>query len=77
MNDVSTPPPAPLLVVDAVRKTYRLPGGNRLTAADQVSFTVPRGGSVGIVGEPGSGKSTVVRMLVGLTRPDSGTTRPW
>ncbi|MFD7275566.1 ABC transporter ATP-binding protein [Streptomyces sp. NPDC059862] len=73
MNDVSTPPPAPLLVVDAVRKTYRLPGGNRLTAADQVSFTVPRGGSVGIVGESGSGKSTVARMLVGLTRPDSGT----
>ncbi|MFI1207001.1 ABC transporter ATP-binding protein [Streptomyces sp. NPDC020802] len=72
-----TPPPAPtdppLLVVDGVTKTYRLPGGGRLTAADQVSFTVPRGGSVGIVGESGSGKSTVARMLVGLIRSDSGT----
>lgn len=69
MKEIATP----LLVVDAVRKTYRLPDGDRLTAADQVSFTVPRGGSVGIVGESGSGKSTVARMLVGLTRPDSGT----
>ncbi|UIX28775.1 ABC transporter ATP-binding protein [Streptomyces sp. GQFP] len=68
-----TSPTQPLLVVDGVTKTYRLPGGERLTAADQVSFTVPRGGSVGIVGESGSGKSTVARMLVGLLRPDSGT----
>ncbi|NNN30181.1 ABC transporter ATP-binding protein [Streptomyces sp. S3(2020)] len=66
-------PDAPLLVVDALRKTYRLPGGTRLTAADQVSFTVARGGSLGIVGESGSGKSTVARTLVGLIRPDSGT----
>jgi len=68
-----SPPPPPLLVVDGVTKTYRLPGGERLTAADRVSFTVPRGGSVGIVGESGSGKSTVARTLVGLERPDSGT----
>ncbi|WP_374199037.1 ATP-binding cassette domain-containing protein [Streptomyces sp. GESEQ-35] len=73
MNDTPTSLPAPLLVVDAVRKTYRLPDGDRLTAADQVSFTVPRGGSVGIVGESGSGKSTVARLVVGLIRPDSGT----
>ncbi|MFJ3826266.1 ABC transporter ATP-binding protein [Streptomyces nodosus] len=63
----------PLLVADSLRKTYRLPGGGRLTAADQVSFTVHQGGSVGIVGESGSGKSTVARMLVGLARPDAGT----
>ncbi|MEU9774308.1 ATP-binding cassette domain-containing protein [Streptomyces sp. NPDC047968] len=66
-------PQAPLLAVDAVTKTYRLPGGGRLTAADQVSFTLDRGGSIGIVGESGSGKSTVARMLVGLARPDRGT----
>ncbi|MCQ6556818.1 ATP-binding cassette domain-containing protein [Streptomyces sp. C10-9-1] len=66
-------PQAPLLAVDAVTKTYRLPGGGRLTAADQVSFTLHRGGSIGIVGESGSGKSTVARMLVGLARPDRGT----
>ncbi|WP_329124539.1 ABC transporter ATP-binding protein [Streptomyces sp. NBC_01353] len=75
----TTPTPAqhhddvPLLAVESLRKTYRLPGGDRLTAADGVSFTVSRGGSVGIVGESGSGKSTVARILVGLIRPDAGT----
>ncbi|MDX3529417.1 ATP-binding cassette domain-containing protein [Streptomyces sp. ID05-39B] len=64
---------APLLLVDKLTKTYRLPGGESLTAADQVSFSVPHGGSLGIVGESGSGKSTVARMLVGLVRPDTGT----
>nr|WP_239157690.1 ATP-binding cassette domain-containing protein [Streptomyces sp. SID13726] len=62
-----------MLVADSLRKTFRLPGGERLTAADRVSFTLPEGGSVGIVGESGSGKSTVARILVGLTRPDTGT----
>lgn len=62
-----------LLSVAGLRKTYPLPGGGRLTAADAVSFTVAPGGSVGIVGESGSGKTTVARMLVGLVRPDAGT----
>ncbi|MBQ0912753.1 ABC transporter ATP-binding protein [Streptomyces sp. RM99] len=66
-------PGAALLVVDRLRKTYPLPGRGRLTAADDVSFSVPAGGSLGIVGESGSGKTTVVRMLVGLVRPDAGT----
>ncbi|WLW54872.1 ABC transporter ATP-binding protein [Streptomyces sp. YU58] len=64
---------SPLLDVDRLRRTYPLPGRGRLTAADDISFTVPRGGSLGIVGESGSGKTTVARMLVGLVRPDSGT----
>ncbi|MFJ7342856.1 ABC transporter ATP-binding protein [Streptomyces sp. NPDC101110] len=63
----------PLLVVDQVTKTYRLPSGDRLIAADQVCFTLPPGGSIGIVGESGSGKSTVARMLTGLLQPDAGT----
>lgn len=62
-----------VFVVEGLSKTYRLPGGDSVTAADQVSFTVPRGGSLGIVGESGSGKTTVARMLVGLVRPDAGT----
>ncbi|GHB46153.1 hypothetical protein GCM10010377_41280 [Streptomyces viridiviolaceus] len=65
--------PDALLVVDGLRKTYPLPGRGRLTAADDVSFSVAPGGSLGIVGESGSGKTTVARMLVGLVRPDAGT----
>ncbi|CAM5276794.1 ABC transporter ATP-binding protein OS=Streptomyces tendae OX=1932 GN=GUR47_24215 PE=4 SV=1 [Streptomyces tendae] len=74
MTTAKTVPPAPpLLVAEGLRKTYRLPGGDSLVAADDVSFTLPRGGAVGIVGESGSGKTTVARMLVGLVRPDAGT----
>ncbi|MFI2365229.1 ABC transporter ATP-binding protein [Promicromonospora sp. NPDC019610] len=40
-----------------------------------VSFAVPAGTSVGIVGHTGSGKSTIARLLVGLARPDAGTVR--
>ncbi len=74
MNATAPLPPkdAPLLMVDAVTKTYRLPGGRHLTAVDGISFTLDPGGSIGIVGESGSGKSTVARMLVGLTAPDAG-----
>ncbi|NUW37727.1 ABC transporter ATP-binding protein [Nonomuraea sp. SMC257] len=56
-----------MLVVDHLRKTY-----SGTVAADDVSFTLPAGGSLGLVGESGSGKTTIARMLVGLVAPDSG-----
>jgi ABC-type glutathione transport system ATPase component len=62
------------LVVHELTKTYfGTRGGTPVTAAKQVSFTVARGGSLGLVGESGSGKTTLARMVVGLSRPDSGT----
>jgi peptide/nickel transport system ATP-binding protein len=62
-----------LLTVTSLCKTFALPGGGRVTAVDDVSFSLPKGGSLGIVGESGSGKTTVARMLVGLVQPDSGS----
>ena len=41
-------------------------------ALDNVSFSVAQGASVAIVGQTGSGKSTLVRLLCALERPDSG-----
>jgi len=44
-------------------------------AVDGVSFTIPRGKTLGLVGESGCGKSTVARLLVGLHTPTSGQVR--
>ncbi len=41
-------------------------------AVDDVSFTIPPGGVYGLAGESGSGKSTIARIIMGLTTPDSG-----
>jgi len=62
------------LVVSGLTKTYfGTRGGTPVTAAKDISFAVPKGGSLGLVGESGSGKTTVSRMIVGLSRPDTGT----
>ena len=42
-------------------------------ALDDVSFTIPDGNFVGIIGHTGSGKSTLLQHLNGLLRPSSGT----
>ncbi|MFG2334867.1 ABC transporter ATP-binding protein [Streptomyces sp. NPDC048604] len=44
-------------------------------AVDGVSFTLPEGGSLGIVGGSGSGKTTTARIVVGLERADGGEVR--
>jgi peptide/nickel transport system ATP-binding protein len=42
-------------------------------AVQDMSFSVRRGEAVGLIGESGSGKSTIARLLVGLEQPDAGT----
>lgn len=42
------------------------------TALDDVSFSIPKGASVAIIGKSGSGKSTLMHVMSGLDRPDSG-----
>ena len=43
-----------------------------LTAVDDLTFEVPRGGVVGFVGPNGSGKSTTIRVLLGLIEASDG-----
>ncbi|MFD5215489.1 ABC transporter ATP-binding protein [Microbacterium sp. NPDC058345] len=66
----------PILEMSHVTKTYQV-GRSRapIVAADDVSFSLRAGESLGVVGESGSGKSTVAKMVLGLTRPDSGSIR--
>src|SRR5215831_15261470 len=68
-------PPGPRLgdvVVEArgVKKGY----GDTLLM-DDVTFTLPRGGIVGVIGPNGAGKTTLFRMITGKEQPDGGTLR--
>ena len=50
---------------------FRYPAGERPALVD-VALTIPKNGTVGIVGPTGAGKSTLVDLLVGLIEPTSG-----
>jgi peptide/nickel transport system ATP-binding protein len=62
-----------LLTVDNLSATYRLPRGGQLTAVANVSFTVTKGETLGLVGESGCGKSTVARSILQLPPPTGGS----
>jgi len=77
-----------LLIVDNLGKCYRLypHPSDRLKelfsrrryhqefwALKNVSFAVPKGASVGIVGENGAGKSTLLKLITGSSTPTTGT----
>ncbi|MFJ6702278.1 MULTISPECIES: ABC transporter ATP-binding protein [unclassified Streptomyces] len=62
--------PEPVLEVTGLHRAFA-----DVRAVDDVSFTLPEGGSLGIVGESGSGKTTTARIVVGLERADAGQVR--
>src|SRR5918999_5082215 len=68
-------PPGPRLgdiVIEArgLRKSY-----GDLLLMDDVNFTLPRAGIVGVIGPNGAGKTTLFRMVTGQEKPDGGTLR--
>jgi ABC-type multidrug transport system fused ATPase/permease subunit len=54
--------------------TFSYPG-TRTPALDRVSFSVPAGTMLGVVGRSGSGKSTVTRLLQGINRDYAGSVK--
>lgn len=63
------------LVKEFKVKRENRPGTESFAAVDHVSMTLPTGGSLGVLGESGSGKSTTARIVVGLETATSGSVR--
>ena len=65
------------LVVETtgLRKEFRTRRGRRIVAVDGLDLAVPAGGVHGFLGPNGSGKTTTIRMLLGLARPSTGAMR--
>jgi len=60
------------LLLKEVRKSYRLPDGNRLPVLDIGQFELGTGEQVVLVGQSGEGKTTLLNVIAGITQPDSG-----
>jgi ABC-2 type transport system ATP-binding protein len=69
---VTSPPTAADLAIETSGLTKRF--GSQ-TAVDGIDLAVPRGAVFGFLGPNGSGKTTTIRMLLGLLRPTTGDTR--
>lgn len=71
-NEIYIPPGVRLgdkvIEIDNVRKSY-----GDAVLLDGLSFKVPKGAIVGVIGGNGAGKSTLLKMIAGIESPDSGT----
>jgi sulfate-transporting ATPase len=71
-HEIVIPPPPRLgndvVNADDLRKAY----GDKLLF-DGLSFSLPRGGIVGVIGPNGAGKTTLFRIIVGAEKPDDGS----
>jgi sulfate-transporting ATPase len=66
-------PPAPRLGNDVVIAQNLAKAYGDKVLFDNLSFSLPRGGIVGVIGPNGAGKTTLFRMIVGSETPDSGS----
>jgi len=70
---------APLIEIAGLSKAFPLRGGlfggiqGEVKAVSDVSFALAKGEVFGLAGESGSGKSTIARMVMGLTNPSAGS----
>jgi ATPase subunit of ABC transporter with duplicated ATPase domains len=71
-NEIVIPPPPRLGNDVVIAKDLKKSFGDTLLF-ENMSFSLPRGGIVGVIGPNGAGKTTLFRMIVGQEAPDSGT----
>ena len=71
-NEIVIPPPARLGNDVVIAKDLKKGFGDTLLF-EGMSFSLPRGGIVGVIGPNGAGKTTLFRMIVGQEAPDGGT----
>ena len=68
-------PPGPRLGNTVVEVEHLVKGFDDRVLYDDLSFTLPRNGIVGVIGPNGVGKTTLFKMIVGEEKPDSGLIR--
>jgi ATP-binding cassette ChvD family protein len=68
-------PPGPRLGSVVVEVNNLKKGFGDRVLVDNLSFTLPRGGIVGVIGPNGVGKTTLFKTIVGLEQPDSGSVK--
>jgi len=68
-------PPGPRLGSLVIEVENLVKGYGDRVLIDNLSFSLPQGGIVGIIGPNGVGKTTLFKTIVGLEKPDSGTVR--
>ncbi|MFT4285298.1 MAG: ATP-binding cassette domain-containing protein, partial [Protaetiibacter sp.] len=61
-----------VLEFDRITKIYNVRGAGQMKALDEVSFTLESGRTLGLVGQSGSGKSTIAKILTQLETPTTG-----
>lgn len=64
-----------VLEVDRLTKVYNVRGAGHIRALDEVSFRLESGQIIGLVGQSGSGKSTIAKILTQLETPTNGEVR--
>jgi len=57
-----------MLEVENLKKTF-----GELVAVEDVSFSIPEGTILGLIGQNGAGKTTTFRLILDLLQPDTGT----
>jgi putative ABC transport system ATP-binding protein len=66
---------APVIQLEQVTKSFRLPGGEIVAVLDVPAFALAEGEQCSLAGHSGSGKSTLLHVISGIMRPDAGSVR--